>query len=260
MSPKPGRGEVLAWLERNGRFNQKKQILMSEPIQIRSRWQIWLMLAAPSLLIGVVILLFVIVGTRFLQLDSDQVSLFVRSRLALIIAINHTSVLALLLIVLKKNSLTLREIGWRMPRKSLLMEIAIGFGAGLVLYLFKELIYDSTMALLDGMSPTFNSLFNFHLTVGDLPMILVATSLVFVEESIFRGFGIQALSGRFGILRAVAFTSIFFGFLHWGNGWTAIVYTSIAGLYFAGLFLWREKNLLPGTVAHALYNLLVLLT
>ncbi|MFW6088834.1 MAG: type II CAAX prenyl endopeptidase Rce1 family protein [Gemmatimonadota bacterium] len=38
-----------------------------------------------------------------------------------------------------------------------------------------------------------------------------------------------------------------------------MVFASVWGVLLAGIFLWR-RNLVAGTVAHALYNFMVLLT
>lgn len=89
--------------------------------------------------------------------------------------------------------------------------------------------------------------------------MVAGTTLVFIEESIYRGVAIPSLRARYGLAGAITISSILFGFLHWGNGLFAIGVTSVIGLLFATVFVWR-RNLIVGTAAHALYNLLVLLT
>jgi membrane protease YdiL (CAAX protease family) len=129
----------------------------------------------------------------------------------------------------------------------------------LVLYLFKEFAVDSIRAIVAGNSPTFNSLFRFNLGGIYVPMAVVAAGLVFVEESIYRGFAIPRLSQRFGVTWAIVISSVFFGLLHWGNGVFAIFNGMVYGVFFSGFFFWR-RNLVAGIVAHAGYNLLVLAT
>jgi membrane protease YdiL (CAAX protease family) len=135
----------------------------------------------------------------------------------------------------------------------------VGLVCGLGLYLFKELAVDPVRQLVTGDRPTFTSLFAFRPGSLELGMAVAATTLVFVEESIYRGYALPFFEDRWGTLAAVIVTSAAFGLLHWGNGLEAIVITPFLGALLAGIFVWR-RNLVAGTVAHALYNLAVLLT
>lgn len=184
-----------------------------------------------------------------------------RAALPYLIAVNHTLVLGVLLVVLAREGRGLRDIGWILDRFAgrVALALAVGVAAGLGLYLFKELAFDSIRALLAGNRPTFTSLFRFRWDGSELPMMLVATTLVAVEESVYRGYGLAALARRWGVGWAAAAMAVLFGLLHWGNGLLAIVFTGTMGLAFAGLFLWRRSLLVP-FVAHAVYNALVLLT
>ncbi|MDX1579157.1 MAG: hypothetical protein R3266_11770 [Gemmatimonadota bacterium] len=56
------------------------------------------------------------------------------------------------------------------------------------LYLFEELVIDSVRMLLAGHAPTYTSLFRFRPQGRELPLAFVATLLVFVEESVYRGY------------------------------------------------------------------------
>lgn len=80
----------------------------------------------------------------------------------------------------------------------------------------------------------------------EVPLLLVATTLVFIEESVYRGFALPPLRRRFGLGAALAISSICFGFLHWGNGVFAIGATSVIGLFFALVFVGR-RNLIAVT-------------
>lgn len=227
---------------------------------IKKQWQIWLVLSAPSVLMGILILAFSLAGILFFDVITENLSSYIGNMLPVIIAINHTIIFGMLVYLLKKNSHDLRQLGWRAPAGKLPVEILVGLGCGLLLYLFKEIIFDSSRALIMGQQPTFTSLFNFHLHISEIPLMLVAVSLIFIEESVFRGFGIQVLQHRYGIFNAVIITSVFFGLLHWGNGIIAIFFTAIIGLFYSIIFLWRGKNLAAVTIAHGFYNLLILLT
>lgn len=138
-------------------------------------------------------------------------------------------------------------------------EVGLGLACALGLYLFKELVVDPVDQLLAGDRPTFTSLFAFRPGSLEVGMAMAATLLVFVEESIYRGYALPFFEDRWGTLGAVLVTSAAFGLLHWGNGPEAIVVTAALGALLAGIFVWR-RNLMAGTVAHALYNLAVSLT
>lgn len=220
----------------------------------------WFLLACPAVFMGIIIMVFAVIGTQMQGIETDNLSSFIESRLPYILAVNHAIVFVLLLWVLKKNQLTLRDIGWTISSERLFAGILTGLAGALVFYLFKELVFDSILAWLDGRTPTFTSLFNFHFNSSELPMLIAASSLVFIEESIYRGFGINALQARYSLFAAIIISSIFFGFLHWGNGIGAILYTTVGGLLFAFIYLRTGRNLIPVTIAHVLYNVMIILT
>lgn len=217
----------------------------------------WTFLGLPPVLLAVII------ATTWQAMGlgppDAQADARIRSVLPLIILVNHTVVLAALLIVTRRQGTSVQRLGWSLEGSRWPREIAVGIAGALVVYLFKELVVDSGLALLDGRTPTFRSLFRFRTEGLEVPMALVATGLVFVEETVYRGLAIPVLARRHGTLVAVLATSIAFGLLHWGNGPEGIAVTTTYGLLFAALFLWR-RNVLATTVAHALYNLAVLST
>jgi membrane protease YdiL (CAAX protease family) len=225
-------------------------------VQLKMR-SVWLMLALPPILLGAIIVAYLSIA----QLDpsnpgTDQA---VRRTLPYILAVNHLSLFALLLFLLHRRDNRPGDIGWSLESKFVMIEILIGLGGALMLYLFKEFAIDSVRALMAGNRPTFTSLFNFRFSEIYIPMAVAATGLVFVEESIYRGLAIPHLRQRFNVVTAVLISSAFFGALHWGNGPFAIFSAAVIGLFFAGIFLWRG-NLIACTVAHVGYNLLVLAT
>lgn len=185
----------------------------------------------------------------------------VRAALGPIIIVNHLALFALLVHLLRRGGEGLADVGWSLEAvdATLLGEVAIGLLCGLGLYLFKELAIDPVRALAAGNPPTFHSLFRFRPGSLEVGMTLAATTMVFVEESIYRGYALPFFEERWGTAAAVVVTSVAFGLLHWGNGLEALLSTPVLGALLAGVFLWR-RNLVAGTAAHALYNLFVLLT
>lgn len=219
---------------------------------------VWISLVVPPVLLGILIFAYVILsGAATGGQDTDAV---VRRALPYILAVNHTLVFLMLLYFLRQSGTKLSDIGWNAPNAGyVISQIAFGLLVGLALYLFKEFVVDSVRAVTAGREPTFHSLFNFGLANHEIPMLVAATALVFIEESLYRGFAIPPLRERYGLLSALIVSSIFFGFLHWGNGLFAIGVTSIFGLLFALVFLWR-RNLIAVTVGHAVYNFFIIMT
>lgn len=225
----------------------------------RSPRAVWTMLALPPVTLAIFIITYAVLAGVSPGEPGSEATL--RSALGPIIIVNHLALFALLLILLRRHEEKLTDIGWSLKavESTLLREIAVGLIGALGLYLFKELAVDSVRALAAGNTPTFTSLFRFSLDSFDFGLALAATTMVFVEESIYRGYAIPYLERRWGTLAAIVVTSLAFGLLHWGNGLFAIVNATVYGVLLAGIFVWR-RNLVAGTTAHALYNLLVLLT
>ena len=225
----------------------------------RPRWLVWTLLFLAPVLLTVLILSYV--TARGLDPADPIAERVVRGALPYLIAANHLTVFGLLLLALRRSGETLPDIGWsvRAVESTVGRELAVGVLCALGLYLFKELVIDSVRRLLSGHTPTYTSLFRFRLSGLEVPFAVTATLLVFVEESVYRGYVLPWLEERRGVGWAVGITSAAFGLLHWGNGPDAVVATAVLGALLAGVYLWR-RNLVAGTVAHALYNLAVLLT
>lgn len=77
----------------------------------------------------------------------------------------------------------------------------------------------------------------------------------FVEESLYRGYALTRLTGRFRPPVAIALSCFFFGLLHWTGGFWYILLTGIvAGGLFAGLFVTR-RNVVAPFAAHLALNM-----
>lgn len=75
-----------------------------------------------------------------------------------------------------------------------------------------------------------------------------------VEETLYRGFALQALRRRFGVAAAVALSCAFFGLLHWTGGvWYMLLTGGVAGGLFCALAVWR-KGLAAPFAAHLALN------
>jgi membrane protease YdiL (CAAX protease family) len=103
---------------------------------------------------------------------------------------------------------------------------------------------DPLLATLTHASPAVATLIVFHVVLAG-PIL---------EEWLFRGVLLPVWSTRFGVLRAVAMTSMLFGVLHVDDPLGAAVFGWIAAL----LYL-RSRSLWPPIVFHAAHNGLVTL-
>lgn len=212
------------------------------------------MMALPALLLAVVILAYVI--GKGGPASEDEI----RGALPFLLAVNHVTVFGLLVLALRWEERTLTDVGWCLPPDgSLRKHLLIGVLAALALYVWKELVWDSIRLLAGGNPPSFTSLFRFRFPASDVPMLVAATVLPAVEESVYRGYGLAALDARWGRAAALIAMAVLFGLLHWGNGPLSIVFTGIMGVAFAGLYLWRRTLIAP-VIAHSLYNAMVLFT
>jgi membrane protease YdiL (CAAX protease family) len=219
---------------------------------------VWTMLLLPPVTLAVLIVVYA--AWAGVTPGDAEAEATIRSALGPILIVNHLALFAGLWVLLRHNGEDLADIGWsaKAVDTTLLREIGIGLVCGLGLYLFKEFAVDSVRALAAGNTPTFHSLFRFRPGSLEFGLTLAATTVVFVEESIYRGYALPYFEKRWGTLMAVLVTSAAFGPLHWGNGLAAIVNAIVMGILFAWIFVWR-RSLVAGTVAHALFNFLVLL-
>lgn len=211
-------------------------------------------LALPAVLLSV--LIFGYIGSQGDAVDESSL----RAALPYLIAVNHTVVLLVLVWLLRSEGRGLAAIGWRLaPEQRLWRELIWGLALALAVYLLKELVFDSIRAVMAGNRPTFTSLFRFVVNPGELPLLLVGTTFIVVEESVYRGYGLKPLIRRFGTAGGLLVMGVLFGLLHWGNGGLAILFTGTIGVVFGVFYLWR-KTLPALLVAHAVYNALVILT
>lgn len=212
-----------------------------------------MVLALPAVLLTVLLVGYV--GAHGGQMEESQL----RTALPYIIAVNHTVVFGVLVWLLRREGRTLADLGWTAAGRPLGRELLLGVALALALYLLKELAFDSIRMLAEGARPTFTSLFRFSWDASEAPLLVVGTTFIAVEESVYRGYGLRPLVRRWGAAPALLAMGVLFGGLHWGNGGLAILFTGIIGVLLGMVFLWR-RTLVAVVVAHALYNALILLT
>ena len=143
---------------------------------------------------------------------------------------------------MNRSGVTMRDIGFRMSRKSSLFIIASLLALGLLAVTFRTAMpYESTWQT--GWPVT---------TPERLFWIPVYICAGFFEELVYRGFAISALRGK-GIATwlVVLISSIAFCLIHGGATWLLSGITLLLGIMFALIYLWR-KSLGLVMVIHAL--------
>jgi membrane protease YdiL (CAAX protease family) len=167
--------------------------------------------------------------------------------------------LAIQLMVFRRQPLIMRDLGWQAGQgKSAWQELALGavIGAPLgVLWIYViEPILSTIQSTVGDYVPA-GSLFP-ALGAAILPFAIADVLLApFVEENIYRGYGLLKLVPRFGATGAILLSSLFFGLLHWSGGfWYMVITTVIVGIPFAVLRQ-RRGNILVPFGAHFALNL-----
>lgn len=214
------------------------------------------MMAVPTVFLTLLILGYVVAHGGEVEEEA------LRSNLPYLIAISHGSTFALLLFALRDEGRSLADLGWRIGGEGggARSVVLVGVAAALSLYLWKEFVWDSIRLIVSGSSPSFTSLFHFRFLAAEIPLLVVSATLgPVVEESVYRGYGLQALEARWGPAAALVTMGLLFALLHWGNGGLSMIFTGVMGVAFGGLFIWRRSLVVPA-LAHGLYNFLVVLT
>jgi uncharacterized protein len=221
---------------------------------------LWLTLSLPP-----VLFLLAIIGASIYfgatgLTDAAQIEQRVTANTSILLVIIQVAMLALLFWALRRDNLSLAQIGWQTADgQKPWQEFVIGALPGIALGLLY--IY--------GLSPLMTAV---QRTLGDyvpagellptlssavLPFFIANVLFApFVEEGIYRGYALTRLFGRFSQPAAIVISCVFFGLLHWSGGFWYILLTGVvAGGLFAGLFTWR-RNIIAPFAAHLLLNLL----
>lgn len=160
--------------------------------------------------------------------------------------------------VFRRQGLTLRDLGWQAGEgkeawKELALGAAIGAPLGVVWIFVIEPILSTLQSTVGDYVPA-GSLFP-ALGATIIPFAIANVLLApFVEENIYRGYGIARLLPRFGVRVTIILLSLFFGLLHWSGGfWYILITAFIVGVPFAILRL-RRGNILVPFGAHLALN------
>jgi hypothetical protein len=161
--------------------------------------------------------------------------------------------------VFHRQGLSMRDLGWRAGEgkvawKELTLGAVIGASLGVLWIYAIEPILSSIQSTIGDYVPA-GSLFP-ALGAAFIPFAIADVLLApFVEENIYRGYGMTKLVPRFGAIGAILLSSLFFGLLHWSGGfWPILITYIIVGIPFA-ILRQRRGNILVPFEAHLALNL-----
>ncbi len=219
-------------------------------------WRVLFMLILPPILITVVITVFALGYSVFGNTGEVDIDAAIAENIAYLFVFNHILVFCVLLWFLRIDGLKLADIGFRLPddgAKGIMIDVGLAvISTAIVIALLTNILplfedaNNAAPRLADQEHPLGNVLL-FALFSG----VIVAS---FVEESVYRGYGITRLNVRWGIVAAVLVTSVLFGPLHYGFGVVGIFRSMFQGFVMALLFV-RSRSLLGPMTAHSLTNL-----
>ena len=230
---------------------------MNNPTQKFGRvW--WTLLAAPILfllaIVGASIYFGFVIQGQNVKAIPDMVVASTPYQLMVV----QIWLLFILMKSMKRDSLSWKDIGWKLADgQQLWSEVLIGAVPGIVLALFYLYV----------LSPMLTSLQNIwdYVPAGEL-FITLGSSIIpfaianvllapFIEESIYRGYGLTRLLGKFSQPVAIVLSCFFFGILHWTGGFWYILLTGIVA---GGLLVWlriARKNIIAPFAAHLALNI-----
>ena len=227
-------------------------------------WRCWLLLLLPPILLVLVTTVFIVYGVWQAQGDRPVINEVVAENTILILILNHSLLAFLLWWFMRLDGLRFNDIGWALPRpaiRSLIREIGIGGGAGVLIYLFHHYAMTPGVGLLlrETGIPTLRAAPAAAPLGSDLVMA-VGIAVFFgglVEEHLYRGYILTRLLERLSVVGALVPLTLGFALLHFGLGLSGMIVAGTTGLLLSLLFIWRR--MLPAAiVAHAMVNVLVL--
>lgn len=219
-----------------------------------------LFLFFPAALLAVVVFGAAIVRVALAGGDPTGVDAWMVRALPWLLAINHVLVLAAFLGVLRKDDLDLRAIGWTTAGGGLRIarELALGAVLGVaVFYTVDEGLLDAIRRTVWEPSGSPNATTR-AIDAVPVAFLLAATALPWIEETVYRGYGIGQLRRRIGLAGAIAVSTPLFGLLHWGNGAWGIFAAVVIALPYIAIYLWR-KDLWAVSAGHSAFNLVSIL-
>ena len=218
----------------------------------------WVLLAGPILFLLGLLVMSVYYGIALQGKNVDEIPNLVAASTPYQLVVIQILLLIIVGHAMKRDELTWKDIGWKtVEGQQVWRELLIGAIPGIVLALLYVYILTPILTALQQIWD--------YVPAGDLLTTLGASLIPFaiadvlfapfVEESIYRGFGLTRLLRKFSQPVAIAFSMFFFGILHWTGGFWYILLTGIVA---GGLFAWlrlSRKNIIAPFAAHLALNI-----
>lgn len=154
--------------------------------------------------------------------------------------IGFAAIFALSRALARRDGLSWADLGWYAPRAR---DLAAGVALG-------ALVVAANAWLLHPLLARLHASFDpIARAVPLLPALALLTVAVVAEDTLYRGYALPVLRARYGVTRAVLFTSIAYALLTPGPEWGLKAWAFGFGALLAGLRLWRG-SLVPVVAAH----------
>lgn len=218
----------------------------------------WTLLAAPLLALVLIVLASVYFGFATQGKDPAVIPQLVADSTPYQLVALQIWLLLILMKTMKREGLSWKDIGWKLQDgQQLWREILIGAVPGVVIALLYFFVLTPVLVSLQKLwdyVPAGSVL--TALGASLIPFAIADVLLApFVEESIYRGYGLTRLLGKFSQPAAIALSVFFFGILHWTGGfWYIVLAGIVAGVPFAYIRVSR-KNVIAPFAAHLALNL-----
>ena len=218
----------------------------------------WTLLAAPLLALVLIIVASVYFGVVIQGKDPQLIPQLVADSTPYQLVVLQVCLLLILMRSMKRDGLSWPSIGWKlMDGQQLWREILIGAIPGVAIALLYFYALTPLLVSLQKIGDYVPA--GSVLTALGAALIPFAIADVlfapFVEESIYRGYGLLRLFGKFNQPIAIVLSIFFFAILHWTGGfWYMLLVGIVAGGPFAWLRIAR-KNIIAPFAAHLALNI-----
>jgi membrane protease YdiL (CAAX protease family) len=216
------------------------------------------LLAGPVLFLLGILVMSVYYGIALQGESVDQIPSLVAASTPYQLVVIQILLLIIVNRAMKRDGLSWKDIGWKIvDGQQLWRELFIGAIPGIILAVLYLYIISPMLTKLQQIWDYVPAGELFTTLGASLIPFAIADVLLapFVEESIYRGYGLTRLLGKFSQPVAVVLSMFFFGILHWTGGFWYILLT---GILAGGLFAWlrlSRKNVIAPFAAHLALNI-----
>jgi membrane protease YdiL (CAAX protease family) len=229
------------------------------PVESSKKNSPWFLLWFPPVLFFLVITIFSIYFGMQAQRDTTAIAEKTSAATPYILLTVQALLLAIQFVVFRRQSLTLRDLGWQAGKgKEVWKELGLGAAIGAPFGFLWIFAIEPILAAVQSVAGDYVPAGSLFPALGSAILPFAAANVLlapFVEENIYRGYGVTQLLPRFGARTTIILSSLCFGLLHWSGGfWYILITTFMVGVPFAILRL-RRGNILVPFSAHFALNL-----